>query len=74
VHSVTVIASDGITTEGLTKSVFVLGPKEGMRLIESQPGVDAIVIDAEGRLLYSSGLRQAVRESSGRDGAAAPVP
>ena len=62
VRSVTVIGPDGVTTEGLTKSVFVKGPKEGMRLIESLKGVDAIVIDDAGRMLYSPGLRNAVRE------------
>ncbi len=61
VRSVTIIGPDGITTEGLTKSVFVKGPKEGMRLIESIQGVDAIIIDAAGRMLYSPGLRNAVR-------------
>jgi len=62
VRSVTVIGPDGITTEGLTKSVFVKGPKEGMRLIESIKGVDAIIIDDTGHMLYSPGLRDAVRE------------
>ena len=61
VHSVTIIGPDGITTEGLTKSVFVKGPKEGMRLIESLKGVDAIIIDDAGHMLYSPGLRDAVR-------------
>jgi len=56
VHSVTILAADGLTTEGLSKSVFVLGIDKGMRLIESQPGVDAVVIDASGALHYSSGL------------------
>ncbi len=55
-HSVTILASDGLTTEGLSKSVFVLGVDKGMQLIESQPGVDAVVIDASGHLHYSSGL------------------
>lgn len=57
VRSVTVIAPDGVTTEGLTKSVFVRGPEEGMRLIESLPNVDAIVIDATGNIFYSARLR-----------------
>lgn len=61
VRSVTVIGPDGITTEGLTKSVFVKGPKEGMRLIESIKGVDAIIIDDAGRMQYSPGLRNAVQ-------------
>jgi thiamine biosynthesis lipoprotein len=62
VRSVTIIGPDGVTTEGLTKSVFVKGPKEGMRLIDSLKGVDAIIIDDTGRMLYSPGLRDAVRQ------------
>lgn len=62
VRSVTIVGPDGITTEGLTKSVFVKGPKEGMRLIESLKGIDAIIIDDSGRMLYSPGLRAAVHE------------
>lgn len=56
VRSVTILAADGLTSEGLSKSVFVLGVEEGLRLVESQPGVDAVVIDAAGALHYSSGL------------------
>jgi thiamine biosynthesis lipoprotein len=56
VHSVTVLADDGLTTEALSKAVFVLGLDKGMRLIESQPGVDAVVVDASGALHCSSGL------------------
>jgi FAD:protein FMN transferase len=56
VHSVTVLAEDGLTTEALSKTVFVLGVEKGLRLIESQPGVDAIVVAANGALHYSSGL------------------
>ncbi|MEP7101260.1 MAG: FAD:protein FMN transferase [Burkholderiales bacterium] len=56
VHSVTVLAEDGLTTEALSKCVFVLGVEKGLRLIESQRGVDAVVIDACGALHYSSGL------------------
>ena len=66
VRSVTVIGPNGVTTEGLTKSVFVKGPQEGMRLIESLKGVDAIIIDDAGRMLVSPGLRDAMR--------AAPLP
>jgi thiamine biosynthesis lipoprotein len=56
VRSVTIIANDGLTTEGLSKTVFVLGVDRGLRLIESLPGVDAVVVDAAGQLHYSSGL------------------
>jgi thiamine biosynthesis lipoprotein len=56
IRSVTILADDGLTTEALSKSVFVMGLDKGMRLVESQAGVDAIVVDATGVLHYSSGL------------------
>jgi len=56
VHSVTILAEDGLTTEALSKCVFVLGVEKGLRLIESQRGVDAVVVDAAGALHYSTGL------------------
>jgi len=62
VHSATVIGPDATTTDGLTKPVFILGPEKGLKLIESIPGVDAVVIDAEGRMFYSSGLVNEKRE------------
>ena len=54
--SVTILADDGLTSEALSKCVFVMGPERGLRFIETQPGVDAVVVDADGRLHYSSGL------------------
>jgi thiamine biosynthesis lipoprotein len=56
VHSVTVIAPDGLTSEALSKTVFVLGVELGLRIVESLPGVDAVVVDAAGALHYSAGL------------------
>ncbi len=58
VHSVTILSADGLTSEALSKSVFVLGLDLGLELVESQAGVDAVVIDAAGQLHYSSGLLQ----------------
>lgn len=61
VHSVTILAADGLTCEALSKTVFVLGVERGLRFIEQrQPGVDAIVVDAAGALHYSSGLKAGV--------------
>ena len=57
VRSVTILAADGLTSEALSKSVFVLGVEQGMRLVETQAGVDAIVVDADGVLHFSPGLR-----------------
>ena len=56
VRSVTILAEDGLTTEALSKTVFVLGVAKGLALIESQRGVDAVVVDAAGALHFSSGL------------------
>lgn len=64
VHSVSVIGPDATTTDGLTKPVFILGPEKGLKLIESIHGVDAVVIDAAGRMFYSSGLQNKQREVS----------
>jgi thiamine biosynthesis lipoprotein len=59
VCSVTVVAPDGLTSEALSKAVFVLGVERGMAIVESLPGVDAVVVDAGGRLHYSDGLAAA---------------
>jgi thiamine biosynthesis lipoprotein len=55
VHSVTIVAADGLTSEALSKTVFVLGVEQGLALIDRLPGVDAVVIDAAGALHHSSG-------------------
>jgi thiamine biosynthesis lipoprotein len=65
VRSVTILASDGLTSEGLSKCVFVMGIERGMRLVESMPGADAVVVDAGGTLHFSSGLAAAGRQDGG---------
>jgi thiamine biosynthesis lipoprotein len=57
VHSVTILAPDGLTAEAMSKTLFVLGVERGMPIVESQPGVDAIVVDADGHLHCSAGLQ-----------------
>ena len=58
VRAVTVIGPDATTTEGLSKTVFVKGVDRGLALIHSLRDVDAVVVDARGRMFYSNGLRQ----------------
>jgi thiamine biosynthesis lipoprotein len=65
VRSVTILAADGLTSEALSKCVFVMGLARGMRLIESQRGVDAVVVDAAGTLHFSSGLASASAPAGG---------
>jgi len=56
VRSVTVLAADGLTCEALSKTVFIQGAERGLATIDKVPGADAIVVDAQGQLLYSSGM------------------
>ncbi len=56
VRSVTILAPDGLTSEALSKTVFVLGAKRGFEIVNSLPDVDAVVVDAEGVLRFSPGL------------------
>jgi len=68
VRSVTVIAADATTTEGLTKSVFIKGPDAGLRLINSLINVDAIVIDVEGVMHLSAGLQDLTKNAANSKG------
>ena len=56
IRSVTVLGEDGLSTEAFSKMVFVLGLEKGMRLVEAQGDLDALVVDAAGVLHYSRGL------------------
>ena len=60
-QAVTVIAREGVWADGLDTGIFVMGPERGMELIEQLPDVEAIIVDAGGRLLVSSGLKQRIR-------------
>jgi len=57
-RSVTIIGPDATTTEGISKVAFIMGPERGIRFVESQPGIDAVLIDHRGNMHYSAGLRQ----------------
>jgi thiamine biosynthesis lipoprotein len=56
VRSATVIGRDATLTDALSTTVFVLGVERGMELVARMAGVEAVIVDAEGRLYYSSGL------------------
>ncbi len=54
--SVTILGPDATFTDGLSTSVFVLGPEKGIELVNRLPGIDAIIIDDQGNLLFSDDL------------------
>jgi len=55
-QSVTVLGPDAVTTDGLSTTLFVLGVKKGLALAEKLDGIDAVIIDTNGKIHYSSGL------------------
>ena len=57
VRSVTILGPRAADTDALSTSVFVMGPEKGLKLVESLPEIEGIIVDADGNLLYSSGLQ-----------------
>lgn len=58
VHSATVFGPDGVMTDALSTSVFVMGVDLGMKLLAGLPDYEGIVIDDQGRIFYSDGLQK----------------
>jgi thiamine biosynthesis lipoprotein len=40
----------------VSTTVFVLGVERGMQLVSRLPGVEAVIVDKDGRIFYSDGL------------------
>jgi len=59
VRSATILASTATRTDGLSKTAFVLGADEAMKIYNTLDDVDAILVTPEGRVLYSKGLEPA---------------
>lgn len=59
-QSVTVTGPDTLTTDALSTAVFVLGAKDGLMLVESLNGIEAVIIDAEGGIHGSSGIGKGI--------------
>lgn len=55
--SATVIAQDAAYADSLATALCVLGPEEGIKLVESLPRVEALVVSLDGQVHYSSGLK-----------------
>jgi FAD:protein FMN transferase len=55
--SATVIGPDAMTTDALSTTIFILGAVEGLALVESLAEIDAIIIDNNGKVHYSSGFQ-----------------
>ena len=56
--SASVIGADALTTDALSTTLFILGSVNGLALIEKIDGYDAIIIDRNGKVHYSSGFQE----------------
>lgn len=56
-RSVTLITDQAVIADALAKGVFVLGPTDGMALIEKLPNVEGVIVSSRNEVLVSSGLR-----------------
>jgi thiamine biosynthesis lipoprotein len=61
-RSVTVMARDATTAEGLSKGVFILGPEAGLALVEGVEGAGAVVVDAANRVHVSRRLEGRIKQ------------
>lgn len=57
-RSVTIIGESATMTDALSTAIFVLGDHQGMILIESLSGFEAVLINGEGQLKTTGGLRR----------------
>ena len=55
VTSATVVADRGVDADALAKVCSVLEPDDSVRLINSLPGVDCLILTADGRVAKSAG-------------------
>lgn len=55
-RSVTIWADDATTADALDDAVFILGIEKGLALVERTPGVGAVMVDAQNRVVVSQRL------------------
>jgi FAD:protein FMN transferase len=56
-RSVTIAADSPVLADAIAKGVFILGPEEGMALVERLPNLEAVIVSASNEVLVSSGLK-----------------
>jgi FAD:protein FMN transferase len=54
-QSATILADDPSTTQPMGTALFVLGVQEGLKYVESKPGLEALLIDSSGTVRLSRG-------------------
>ena len=59
-QSVTMICKEGMVADALATAVFVLGPEKGYALCQKLKGVDCPIVDKEGKISLSLGLKDRI--------------
>ena len=60
-RSVTVMAKDAITADTLSTAIFLLGVKEGLKLVEDTPGTGVLIVDADNKVHVSGRLKGKIK-------------
>ncbi|HXZ51105.1 MAG TPA: FAD:protein FMN transferase [Burkholderiales bacterium] len=58
VHGVTLVSERLEALDGLGVAIMVLGEKDGARLVEATPGLDALIAGSDGSLWMTPGMRR----------------
>ncbi|MCC7381048.1 MAG: FAD:protein FMN transferase [Deltaproteobacteria bacterium] len=59
-RSVTIVAPRAEDADALSTSVFVLGAERGLALIRRLPGVEAVIVTGDGKVVVSDGLKDKI--------------
>jgi thiamine biosynthesis lipoprotein len=60
-RSVTIFAETALQADALDDAVFILGPKQGLALVEATPGCGAVIVDAQNKVWISKRLEGVVQ-------------
>ena len=59
-RSVTIVTNRATMADVLSTGVFIMGPEDGMALIEQLPDVEGVIVTASNEVLISSGLKSRI--------------
>lgn len=56
IRSATAVHADATLADAMSTALVVLGPERGMALVQAVPGLDAVLVDSDGRVLASPAI------------------
>jgi thiamine biosynthesis lipoprotein len=59
-QSVSIITKDAVFTDGFSTGIFVLGPEEGIKVLE-ELGFEGIIVDKDGRIIVTDGIKKRIQ-------------